>query len=140
VSRVRLDDVLSFREAAIELQSRNDPRGRRLRNMVLARERQTGKAIAIRLSGEVKPQLRVSLGALFRAFPELAPAKIDDIARLMRPMVERMAARTKDVVREEIKAGIEPRIEYLEKHAEAVDEYFAKVKGIARPNLPRNAR
>lgn len=136
---VRLDEELSFREAALALGRRRDSRGRRLRNMVIARERQSGKLIALRLGGEVEPKLRVTLGALYRAFPELRPARVDELASIVRPFVERADERTRFLVREEISQDIEPRVVFLEKHAELTTEYLGKIERLKRQQLPRTA-
>ncbi len=135
----RLDQELSFREAALALGRRRDSRGRRLRNMVLAREAQTGKPIALRLGGTVEPKLRVTIGALYRAFPEMRPARVDELAAIVRPFVERADERTRVLVRDELSQDIEPRIVFLEKHAELTTEYLAKVELLKSQHLPRTA-
>jgi hypothetical protein len=137
--RGHLDEELSFSQAAAELGRHRDPKGRKLRNMVVARERQTGKPIAIRLAGAKEPKLRISIGALYRAFPELAPAKIDDIARLMKPMLERSEARTRDVVREEIEKDVLPRIEYLEEESGIVRRCLEDLDRLKRRELTGTA-
>jgi len=136
----RLDEELSFSAAARELQRHRDPKGRKLRNMVVARERQTGKQIAIRLAGQKEPKLRITIGALYRAFPELAPAKIDDIARLMKPMLERAEARTRVVVREEIARDVLPRIVYLEEESGIVRRCLEELEQLKRRELTGTAR
>jgi hypothetical protein len=129
--RDSLEQEMSFREAAHRLNRRRDSRGRALRAMVLARERQTGKKIAIRLNGEKEPKLRITIGALYRYFPELQPARVDDIARLVRPMLdrtlERASERTRSVVQEEIKKTVVPRIDRLEKQSQIIKSALAKL-------------
>jgi len=137
--RGRLEAELSFSEAAAELGRHRDPKGRKLRNMVVARELQTGRQIAIRLAGQKEPKLRITIGALYRAFPELAPAKIDDIARLMKPMLDRSEARTRDVVREEIQKDVIPRIEYLEEESGIVRRCLEDLDRLKRRELTGTA-
>lgn len=138
--RGRLDAELSFSEAAAELGRHRDPKGRKLRNMVVARELQTGRKIAIRLGGQKEPKLRITIGAIYRAFPELAPAKIDDIARLMKPMLDRSEARTRDVVREEIDRDVLPRIVYLEKQGEILDRAITDLRSLNKQELTGTAQ
>lgn len=121
------DQELSFHQAARKLNRRGDSRGRGLRAMVLAREKQTGKQIAIRLNGQKQPKLRITVGALYRAFPELLPARIDDIHRLMRPMLDRAAEQTRLVVQEEIKATVDPRLKRLEKNDRIIRAALAEL-------------
>ena len=132
--RPRLEQELSFREAAQALERTNDPRGRRLRNMVLARERQTGKQIAIRLAGEKEPKLRVTLGALYRAFPELRPARVDDLMSMARQLAERGEQRTRSVVREVLAESLEPRVEKLEKAAGITERALQELRDVFARN------
>lgn len=124
IRRDGFDQELSFHEAAKLLNRKRDSRGRALRAMVLARERQTKKQIAIRLNGEKEPKLRITIGALYRAFPELLPARVDDIVRYVRPLLERQAAqqetKTRNVVREELEKDIAPRVARLEKQTRII--------------------
>jgi hypothetical protein len=138
--RGRLDEELSFAAAAAELGRHRDPKGRKLRNMVVARERQTGKQIAIRLAGAKEPKLRISIGALFRAFPELAPARVEDLARLVRPMLDRAEARTRIVVREEIAKDVLPRIVFLEEESGIVRRCLEDLDKLKRRELTGTAR
>ena len=80
-----------------------------------------GRRIAIRLAGSKAPRLRVTLGAIYRAFPEARSSRVDDLAEVIRPMVERMDARqdarTEKVILKLIAQRLLPRIESLEKAA-----------------------
>lgn len=98
----RIDRELTFREAAAALGRKDDPTGRKLRELVLARERQTGKRIAIRLAGPKRPKLRVTLGALYRAFPEARASRTDALARDLRRYVDELDARVRQIVRDEL--------------------------------------
>jgi len=125
LKRDGFEQELTFREAAQKLNRRRDSRGRALRAMVLAREKQTGKKIAIRLGGAVEPKMRITIGALYRAFPELMPARVDDIARLVRPMLDRERARTLSVVQQEIREKVDPRLDRLEKQGRIIRKALA---------------
>ena len=123
----RIDRELTFREAAAALGRKDDPTGRKLRELVLARERQTGKRIAIRLAGPKRPKLRVTLGALYRAFPEARSAHVDDLALALRELGERFDDRTRLLVREILDRDVDPRIEKLEKRAALTERYLAAI-------------
>lgn len=127
-----LDQELSFREAAELLSRRRDSRGRGLKKMVLARERQTGKQIAIRLDGPKEPKMRITIGALYRSFPELAPARLDDIARMVAPMMKRAEGRTREVVRDEIAKTVEPRLTLLEKEGRILTRTLKELAALRR--------
>lgn len=124
-ARVQLDQELTFREAALALGRKRDPHGRKLRNMVLAREAQLAKWIAVRLQGQTEPKLRVTLAALYRHFPELRATRVDGVAQMLRPLVARMQenlaelvdARARDLVLEILREEIEPRLIRLENKA-----------------------
>lgn len=119
-SRVRprlpqLDQGLSYREAARALgHEKADPSGRKLRAIVQARERQTGTPIAIRLNGALRPKSRVTLGALYTHFPELRTARDDRLARSFKPLLEGTQQRIRQMVAEEIRDRIEPRLIAIE--------------------------
>lgn len=140
MSRPHLEEELSFREAALELGRKRDPRGRRLRAMVLARERQTGRPIAIRLSGPKEPKLRITLGALYRAFPELRPARVDDLVAMARQLSERGDARTKTLVQEVLAQSVEPRLVKLEKRTAIHEEYLRKLHALDCQELTGTAQ
>lgn len=131
---VGLDEELSFRQAAAQLKRRHDPHGRRLRNMVLARERQSGQQIAVRLAGQVEPKTRVTLGALYRAFPELREARVDQLASMAKPLLERAEARTRDVVRSELSRDIGPRVSKLEKRTRILQRAMVELAELDAEN------
>lgn len=134
--RPHLEEELSFREAAQELGRKRDPRGRRLRAMVLAKERRTGREIAIRLQGASQPKLRVTLGAIYRAFPELRPARVDDLVSLARQIAERGDARTRSLVEQILAADVEPRLVKVEKLTAIFQRHMQEVIDVLRPELP----
>lgn len=115
--RYSLDQELSFSRAARALERKDDPKGRRLRNLVMARERQLGIPIAIRLAGDQAPKLRVTLGAIYRHLPELRRARTDALADLLRQALLESEARTAEKIRREVVSPLVSRIESLEKHA-----------------------
>lgn len=104
----RLDRELSFRQAAAALGRTDDPDGRRLRSMVLARERQMGRQIAIRLAGPKRPRLRVTLAELSRRFPELRETQAGALGRELRELVDRqLDDRIRAVVRSVVRHELE---------------------------------
>jgi len=137
---VRLDEELTFREAARALRRQRDPRGRRLRGMVLARERERRQRIAIRIGGRERQHLRITLGALYRAFPELRPARVDDLAELARAFQERSETRTRFLVREEIASDVGPRVSKLEKRTALTEKYIKDLHQLDGPRMPPKAK
>lgn len=128
LDRVRIDQELSFSEAAAALGRKRDPRGERLRNLVLNREKQTGKPIAIRLGGEIEPKLRVTLSALYRAFPECRPARVDYLAASLKELLERVDDHTESLVLRILdEKKLEARITRLEKRADAAAAYLKTI-------------
>lgn len=132
-----LDQEMSFSRAAAELNRQDDPIGRKLRNLVIMRERESGQRIAIRLSSGKEPKLRVTIGALYRHLPELRPAQIGDLAKLMRPMLEKAEARTRVVVQEEIDKTVSPRLERLEKRATEIEKRLREPTSLEGQELGR---
>lgn len=139
-----LDQELSFSRAAAELQREDDPIGRKLRNLVIARERETGTRIAIRLSNGKEPKLRVTIGALYRHLPELRPARVDDLARLVRPMLERqeerLTARTEIQIQEKVDRDVLPRVEKAEKRLAILEKCIRGLDDLEREELSRTVR
>lgn len=132
-----LDQELSFSQAAAELQREDDPIGRKLRNMVIKREGEIGRRIAIRLSEGREPKLRITIGAIYRNLPELRPARVDDLARMLKPMQERLEARTVVLVQKEIAQTVTPRIERCEKRAAAIEKCLRELKALDLQELAR---
>jgi hypothetical protein len=106
VSR-RLDPPLTFADAAHAV-GWSDPEakgprasaGRRLRRLVLRREKEIGHEFAIRdRAGDAR---WVTLGALTRYLPELRPHRLDSIAAALRPLVEELEARMAKQVAKEV--------------------------------------
>jgi hypothetical protein len=99
----KLDPPLTFREAAKELGWAHDPEGRQLRELVLAREKELGRRIAIRSSAPVRPKMKVTIGALTRALPQLKKARVDRLAAELRPILARTEGLIRDEVREQVR-------------------------------------
>lgn len=115
--RYSLDQELSFSRAAHVLERTDDPKGRRLRNLVMAREQKLGTPIAIRLAGDQAPKLRITLGAIYRFLPELRRARTDALADLLRQALLESEVRTAQKVSDHVLKKLEPRIQTLEKDA-----------------------
>jgi hypothetical protein len=115
----KLEQELTWREASALLGRANDPDGRKLKLLVLAREKQSGRQIAIRLGGEKAPKLRVTLSAIRRAFPDLRAAHADGLATSIRFLAaeldQRHDARTKELIQAELDSDLRPRVGKLEK-------------------------
>lgn len=93
--RVAADKPLSFAAASRALGFGDPVNGRRLRDLVLAREKKTGREIAIRLESGA---LRVTITALKREFPTLFKSReyamekrLERIVRDLDDRIERVA-------------------------------------------------
>lgn len=103
--KARLEEPVTFPVAARQLGWKPDDRGswhaagRRLRRLVIKRERQAKTQFAIR---DVRGRpWQVTLGALRRYLPELQPARTDVLAAELRGMLEELRERVRDMVSEE---------------------------------------
>lgn len=103
-TRPQLDEPLGWAEAAAAIGWKHDPKGRKLKAMVLDRERETNTLIAIRGKHAKRgaPKLKVTVGALVRAFPELQQSQVQQIGNALRPYVEAHETHIRDIVREEV--------------------------------------
>jgi hypothetical protein len=115
--RYSLDQELSFSRAARALERHDDPKGRKLRNLVMATERRLDVPIAIRLAGEEAPKLRITLGAIYRYLPQLRRARTERLADLLQQALAESETRVAQKILREVRAKFEPRIESLEKAA-----------------------
>jgi hypothetical protein len=141
--RYSLDQELSFSRAARALERTDDPKGRRLRNLVMAREAKLKTPIAIRLAGDQAPKLRITLGAIYRYLPELRRPRTEALAELLRQALTESEVRTFQKVRNEVLQKLEPRIESLEKRASATSGHSvpnAATKGPERTGTNRPGR
>ncbi len=128
---------LTFRRAA-EVLNQDDKTGRALRALVLAREAETGKRIATRLGGQLRPKMKVTLTALFQYLPELrAPKTEDQMMRQIRGYVEAIDDRIKERATEAVQSLVMPhfeddrrRIASLEQTGEELQASSASLKGL----------
>ena len=108
---------LSFRKAAAALGWGDDnPAGRRLKRLVLAREEALGITIATRVPGKRKQIRGVSMRAILRHMPELKPVeespaemRAEAIGRF-RSYLEEIDERLRGVAREEAEAAIDETV------------------------------
>jgi hypothetical protein len=105
--RARLETEMTFKEAARRLGRERDSEGRGLRRLVLVREKQIGRPIAVRLAGAKRPKLRVTLAALWRAFPEFRETRHDALARELRGYVGQLDVRVRGLVRQFVRDELE---------------------------------
>jgi hypothetical protein len=106
---------LSFRSAAAAIGWGNDiPAGRRLKRLVLAREKSLGIDIATRVPGKRKHVRGVSLRSLLRHLPELRPAENpearSEAVGKFRAYLEEIDQRLRGVAREEAEAAIDETV------------------------------
>lgn len=136
LDRVRIDQELTFAEAAAELGRKRDPDGRKLRNLVQQREQKRRQRITVGEGREVK----VTMSALYRAFPELRPARIDYLAASLRELLVEVDARVESVVHKVLTdERVIARIVQLEKRANAAEGYLRTLAEIER-NSSKPAR
>lgn len=107
---------LSFRSAAAAIGWGNDiPAGRRLKRLVLAKEKTLGIDIATRVPGKRKHVRGVSLRSLLRHLPELRPVENQAEMRSeavgkFRAYLEEIDQRLRGVAREEAEAAIDETV------------------------------
>jgi hypothetical protein len=139
-----LEQELTWAEAAALLERVNDAAGRKLKAMVLAREKQTRKPIAIRLAGNRRPKLRVTLSAIRRSFPEMRAAHEDGLALSLRHVATQLRehhdARTKKLIQDELEGDLGPRVRKLEKRLGLAERYLADLHALEKKESTRNGR
>lgn len=108
-----MSGVISFAKAASELKMGSDVyAGRRLRRLVLAKERKSGVEIAVRGAGQKRPIRGVVLATIQHHMPELAPPpatpKADRAALIAeaRGYLQEFDQRMAEVARTEAEAAI----------------------------------
>jgi hypothetical protein len=101
------DGPLTFRRAAAEL-GWGDTRkaGRRLRGMVLARERDKGAKIAARGPGRHRPIRGVTLSAIAEHLPELRPSRLSELGQKFRDALAEIDDNIRRVARAETESAI----------------------------------
>ena len=132
-------EILSFREAAKRSRmGDSEEAGRRLRDMILAKERQLGKRIAVRGAGAKRP-LRgggIVLTVLYEHLPELAPspaalsrdakhALLEEARGYLREFDEKIARAARSEAESAINEIVQPQINELRGGHEEVLELCA---------------
>lgn len=131
LDRIRIEQELTFKEAAEALGRKRDPEGRKLRNLVQNREKQTGRQIAIPMGGEGR-EAKITLSALYRAFPEMRPVRVDYLAAGLRELLERVDEHTELVVQRVIEKIVEPRVELVEKKVKLLEKQMGAAQAFLR--------
>lgn len=111
-------------------------RARRLKRIVFARERDTGKRIATRMGSSRKPAYKVSLSALRRHLPELFKSKVDELETIVTGYLAGIDERIAGKVADHVEEYVEPRLDELwqrdEKIAGQVVVLASKVEALSR--------
>lgn len=131
--------LLTFSQAQQALGMKG-PGGRRLKRMVLARERSSGKRIAIRC-GTKKPTYKVTMSALRKHLPHLFErSKVQTLGRDMQEYLDAIDDVIADRVWVHITDQVEPRLEELWERDETialnVTNLAARVEQLAKANRP----
>ncbi len=136
-----MSQPMTWERAACVLKWDGRHRGRRLKRLVLAREKQTGKRIAIRLGGEQRTVYRVTMSALRKHCRDLFKSKVDEVADNFKAYFKDLDERIASGVAEHVEEYVEPRLEELwqrdEKIAEQVSELGRRVAHIAGASIGR---
>lgn len=103
-------------------------RARRLKRMVFARERETGKRIATRMGTKRKPAYKVSLSALRRHLPELFKSKVDELEAVVTGYLAGIDERIAGKVADHVDEYVEPRLDELWQRDEKI---AGQVMGLA---------
>jgi hypothetical protein len=131
--------LLTWKRATVELQwpdGGTDAAGRRLKRLVFARERQTGKQIATRSGEGRRTRPLVTMSAIMRHMPELRRSRVDRLTEALREYTNDTDRRVAEIVAEQFAETVEPRLEDLyqrdEKLAIAHEALAKQVNGISR--------
>jgi hypothetical protein len=109
--KVGTEELLSFRRAAAALGWPDTwASGLRLKRAVLAREKQLGREIARRVG---RTHLRVTLGALYRALPELRREKSSENREHVREYLAGIDDRIYEHAARAVQELVEPQIKEL---------------------------
>jgi len=105
------DEPIAFAVASRALKLR-DPRGRKLKSLVLAREKKLRREIAIRLEeGKTgKPVLRITIALLRREFPELFRPRDEASGQAMRRYVATIEDRIERISEATVSGYVDPRL------------------------------
>lgn len=140
--------LLTFREAAVKLnwvddgatEAEQESAGRRLRWAVLVREKETGKRIATRLGHRVasgEPQARVTLGAIYRHFPEFRRHKGDDLAADFRRYLGEIEETIAEQAAEEIGRLVQPQVDEVHERIDVAHDTAERARAEAAATLQR---
>jgi len=124
---------LSFPDAAEKIGwGKSQRSGRRLRRMVLAREKRKGVEIATRGDGNQRPIRGVTIAALFRHLPELRSAPIDELSSKFRTYLEGIDENLRVIARTEAESVVDEQVTPQLEELRAVDaEIQARVNELA---------
>jgi hypothetical protein len=132
-------ELLSWKRATVELQwpdGGSDAAGRRLKRLVFARERQTGKQIATRMGEGSRTRPLVTMSAIMRHMPELRRSRVDRLAEAIKEYTDDTDRRVVTIFAEQMAESVEPRLDELydrdEKLAMAHEALARQVNGISR--------
>jgi plasmid stabilization system protein ParE len=104
------DEPIAFAVASRALKLR-DPLGRKLKSLVLAREKKLRREIAIRLEGKTgKPVLRITIALLRREFPELFRPRDEASGQAMRRYVATIEDRIERISEATVSGYVDPRL------------------------------
>jgi hypothetical protein len=123
---LKLDEPMTFPEAAREIgwnvtERNRRAKGRALKRLIVKRESEIGRTIAIRDS-RGQPH-RVTVGAIHRYLPECRPSRVEALAASIRPYVAAMDSRMSEVVQLEIAREVEPKLEALDGRVSVLEEW-----------------
>lgn len=131
--------LLTWKRATLELQWHDggtDAAGRRLKRLVFARERQSGKQIATRMGEGTRTRPLVTMSAIMRHMPELRRSRVDRLTEALKEYTDDTDRRVAEIVSEQLAESIEPRLDGLyerdENLAIAHEALAKQVNGISR--------
>jgi hypothetical protein len=137
-------ELLTWREATTKLgwaDGGTEAAGRRLKRAVLARELQSGKQIATRISGGPDPQMRVTLSALHRHLPELRRSRVDQLSGVLAEYHADTDRRVEEAIEAKLAEAVDPRLEELwqrdEKLALEVERNTRDINRLSRAHASR---
>lgn len=130
---MRLDEPITFKQAAKAIGWKRGgvhASARRLRRLAMRREREKGLRFVLR-DQRGRPWL-ITLGAITRHLPELRPSRVDTLAESLRPVLEQVERRAREIVAEKIEKHVEPELQRLHDRDEQIASEVANIgKAIA---------
>jgi hypothetical protein len=129
-------EPLTWDKAASHLGWTGKGRARRLKRLVLSREKSTGKRIATRIGTRTRPAYKLSLSALRRHLPELFRSKVEDLADNLKSYLAEIDDRIAAGAAEHVAEYVEPRLDELwqrdEQIAHQVGEIATRLASMAK--------